>query len=185
MKTNRKLHLGMAGLLLWSSAQCAVAADDVWPGASPVQTDLAIAEGAEGDLARLLTLTVDHRILGAWSDGAGVNFNMGNRGGLHLELYSRRDSEGPGQRWDLNPAAPDAMAPASRFWSLGGSLDQVRTRNGGRQIVFVPQLVLDFAALPGNNRPFEALVQYANWSPTPGKLMLDQNLLQVAVRLQF
>lgn len=185
MKTNLKLHLGMGALLLWSSAHCAVAADGVWPGASLAQTQLATAQDTESDLARLLTLTVDHRILGAWSDGAGVNFNMGTLGGLHFDLYSRRDPEGPGQRWDLTPAAPDAMASVPRFWSLGGSLDQVRTRNGGRQIVFVPQLVLDFAALPGNHRPFEAVLQYANWSPTPGKLMLDQNLVQVAVRLQF
>ena len=72
-----------------------------------------------------------------------------------------------------------------RFWSLGGSLDQVRTRSGGAQIVFVPQLVMNFAALPGNHTPVEALLQYANWAPIPRERVLDQSLLQVAVRLRF
>ena len=158
MKSNLKLHLGTLGLLLWSSAHCAIAADDVWLATSPAPSLM---------------------------NGASVNYSMGTRGGLHLELYSRRNPEGPGQRWNLNPAEPAAAALQPRFWSLGGSLDQVRTHNGGQQIVFVPQLVLDFAALSGSHRPFEAVLQYANWGPTPGALMLDQSLLQVAVRLQF
>lgn len=138
-----------------------------------------------GDPARLMSLTVDHRILGAIRDGVGVNFSMGDLGGLHLNLYSRRNPKGPGQRWNLNPAGPGAAAALPQLWSLGGTLDLVRDNNGSRQIALVPQLLLNFDALGGSPNGFQAFVQYANWRPAAGEARVDEKVPQIALRLRY
>lgn len=203
---------GLWGLLLLTGCHCAVAADErVHAGdtqnfslvqtqatnglAALLESNFQVAAGsiplpgqslvAEGDLTRLLALNVDQRVLGALTDGVGVNFSMGDWGGLSLNLYSRRNAKGPGKRWNLNPAGPYPMASAPRFWSLGGSLDLVRNSDGRKHIVFVPQLLLDFDALTGSHNRLVAFMQYANWRPGLGQAAQDEKIPQVALRLQF
>jgi hypothetical protein len=138
---------------------------------------------ADNGTARLLAMNVDSSVLGAMRDGVAVTFSVGDLGGLNLNLYKRRNAKTAGQQFDLNPAADDS--PQQHFWSLGGSLDLVRNNDGHREIVFVPQLLLDFDALTGAHSQFQAFLQYATWKPAPGQAATDQRMPQVAVKLRF
>jgi hypothetical protein len=208
-----KLHPVLLGLLLWSGTYGvatavtantgsdaardfalvqARATDDLPPRLRrdlPVAVHAAPVSGnrliADGDLARLLAVSVDQRILGAIRDGVGVIFSMGELGGLHLNLYSRRNPKGPGQRWNLNPAGVGVAAALPQFWSLGGSLDLARSGDGGRQIVFVPQLLLNVDALTGSDNRFQIFMQYANWRPATGEPALDEKVPQITLRLRY
>jgi hypothetical protein len=161
--------------------------------AGPIADHLRVPQGAvpaagqplivEDFSARLIAMNVDSTVLGALRDGVAVNFSMGDFGGLQLNLYKRRNARTAGQQFDLNPGAPDA--PPARFWSLGGSLDLVRNSEGHREVVFVPQLLLDFDALDASTSHFQVFVQYAGWKAAPGQAASDEKVPQVAVKLRF
>lgn len=206
MKRRCILHPALLALLLGSGVHGAAAAG---PGAAgiPALVQARVADylpaGLSGDvsraaagpflggppavtedMARLLEVSVDHRVLGAIRDGVGVNFSLGELGGLHLNLYSRRNPKGPGQRWNLNPVAA-AAATAPRLWSLGGALDLVRSGTGHRQVAFVPQLLLNLDALTDNPQRLQAFLTYARWRQAPGEMTIDEEVPQISVRLRY
>jgi len=154
------------GLLLGSGVHGAAAAE------------LRLATG--GVIQPLVSFSGDRRSSGRVRDGLGMDYRLGERGGLQFNLYSRRHARGPGQSWNLNAEAPDATA----FWLLGGSLDLARDRHDRQQVVFVPRLLLDFDALTERDHRLQAFVQYAPWPSSPGRTQ-DDNMTQVAFRLRF
>jgi hypothetical protein len=94
-------------------------------------------------------------------------------GRFRLNFFSRgRDAL---KRWSLSPheEVPDAV---QRHWSLGGSVDWMRTGSGSeRQLVFVPKLVINAAALLKTHGTFDVCIQYAHWTsrqgePDPGRV---------------
>lgn len=155
----------VCGLLLWSGAHGAAAAD---------RPPFPIASG--GVAQPLLSPGTDRRLSGRMRDGVGMDYRLGGLGGLQLNLYSRRDTARPGRSWNLNAQAPDATA----FWLLGGSLDVVRD-----QVVFVPRLLLDFDALTERDHGLQAFVQYGPWHSSSSRATRDQTMTQVAFRLRF
>jgi hypothetical protein len=143
------------------------------------------AFGADGVPApwKQLPLT-DARAQGSIRDGAGMDLNMGPQGGLHLNLYSHRAPKGPGRRWDMNPIEASLAAPG-RFWSLGGTLQVARGRDGERQLALVPQLLLNFDVLGEGAYPLQASIEYAEARSTSGAQAAIGPVPQITLRLRY
>jgi hypothetical protein len=104
----------------------------------------------------LLTLSFSDNDLRNWRRGAGIDIDLPDVG-----QFSRgRDAL---KRWNLRPRAP--AHDEARHWSLGGSVDWVRSGEGDeRALVFVPKLVVNAAALLGGHGSFDVCIQYAHWT---------------------
>lgn len=89
-------------------------------------------------------------------DGLGLDVAIPDLGALRLNLYARRVAHGA-TGWDF------MQADAAPVWSLGGSLELVRTGDGSRQLAFIPELTVDGNALSGNKLGFSASVRYSHW----------------------
>lgn len=109
-------------------------------------------------------------------DGVGFDMRVPDLGNFHLNLYSRRNARTEGRRWAMNMAE----GVERRTWSVGGSLEVVRTLDGDRQVAFVPELLLDLS--DGNALPFQATVKYANWRSVSDKTSLDEKVPQITFK---
>lgn len=80
-------------------------------------------------------------------------------------------------RLNFRTADDDAVAwPIARGWSLGGSFEQTQVLDGARTrsgIAFVPQLVLDLAALTPVKDRLNLSFQYAHWHNRDGQATDD------------
>lgn len=169
----------VCGALLWSGAPGAAAKDR--PALILSDARLAPAVPVAGrDHPPLPLFRAGRYAPGALRDGIGMDYRLGLRGGLQFNLYAPRRARGAGRSWNLNAEAPDATA----FWLLGGSLDLARDGEE-REVVFVPQLLLDFDALTARDRTLQVFVQYAPWQAPSGLAGPDELMAQVALRLRF
>lgn len=112
--------------------------------------------------------------------GTGFDLGVANVGDFHLSLYSRRSAKTPGRRY----AAGDedhAPAPDPR-WSIGGTLELVRTLGGDRFVAVVPELLVDLTGAGTRYLPFQASLKQANWRSVAEKAALDERVLQLAFR---
>jgi hypothetical protein len=119
--------------------------------------------------------------------GMGVDLAIPEFGYVHLNLYSGRDGPNRGKRWRVNPDGMALPESHDRFWSLGGSLDLVKPdRNSRRQIVFVPQLILNvdqIATIPGH---MQMSMTYSRWnSPVSGLLQESGTVPQVSFKWAY
>lgn len=113
-------------------------------------------------------------------DGVGFDLNVGDVGNFHLNLYARRNAKTGGRRYALNEdrEAPDPGAP----WSLGGTLELVRTISGERYVTVVPELQLDLSGSETRYLPFQASLKHANWRSVADKASLDERVLQLTFK---
>jgi hypothetical protein len=128
------------------------------------------AVGADPSLVKLSVTET-----GSIRDGVGFDLSLPDLGRFHLNLYSRRNARTEGARWRM-----DRTEPAERkTWSMGGSLEVVRTVDGDRQLAFVPELLVDLD--PGNAGllPFQATLKYGNWKSVSERRSLDEQAVQI------
>ena len=130
-----------------------------------------VYEGAESPRFRVAG---DGRSL---RDGMGFDLDVGTVGTFHLNLYSRRNANGDGRRSALKED-DDAPAPEPR-WSIGGTLELVRTIDGDRFVAVVPELLIDLAGAETRYLPFQASLKHANWRSVAEKAAMDERVLQL------
>lgn len=92
------------------------------------------------------------------SDGMGFDMALPDIGNFHLNLYARNNAKSAGKRFNMSG---DQTSP--RTWSVGGTLELVRTVDGSKHIAFVPELLLDIDNSTKRYLPFQAAVKIANW----------------------
>jgi hypothetical protein len=109
-------------------------------------------------------------------DGVGFDLPVPDIGNFHLNLYARRNAHSEGRRWSVNGPVDD------RTWSIGGTLELVRTIDGGRQVAFVPELLLDLSEQTGSYLPFQASLKFANWRSFAEKAALDERVPQLTFK---
>ncbi len=96
-------------------------------------------------------------------EGEGLDLQVPALGKLRLNF--RRGDEA------------DAPCSIARGWSLGGSFEQTRVLDGARisgGVSFVPQLVVDLAALTPIEDRLNLSLQYANWHSASGMATEDK-----------
>ncbi|MGH8504821.1 MAG: hypothetical protein ACRETM_02515 [Stenotrophobium sp.] len=106
--------------------------------------------------------------------GLGLDIALPEKGTLHINLYGGRDGISRGKHWLFNPA--DVVLPGFEGgqWSLGGTLEITRAdRQSRRQLMFVPQLLLNinrFTSVPGH---MQLAMMYGPWRGTVSGLSED------------
>lgn len=128
------------------------------------------------DAPRFRVAASDGRAL---RDGIGFDLGVADFGNFHLNLYARRNARTEGQRWAMG-AGEDG--DGSRRWSLGGTLELVRTLGGERFVAVVPELLLDLPPEGTRFLPFEASLKYANWRSLAEKQSLDERVPQLTFK---
>lgn len=117
---------------------------------------------------------------GAIRDGLGFDMALPDVGNFHLNLYARSGARTSGKRFTMSGDATPA-----RSWSLGGSLELVRTTDGSKHVAFVPELLLDVDTAGKRYLPFQASVKFANWRSLAERESLDEQALQVTFKWQL
>jgi hypothetical protein len=95
--------------------------------------------------------------------GLGVDLAVPQFGYFHLNLFAGRDDIIGGQRWRIDPQGFALPESAQRSWSLGGSLAVEAGPSGRRQVLFVPQLVLNLDAITHVSGRMQAVLSYHEW----------------------
>jgi hypothetical protein len=111
-------------------------------------------------------------------DGVGFDLAVPDIGNFHLNLYARRNARTGGERWALT----DAAKQPGQAWSLGGTLELVRTIDGGKHVAFVPELLLDLSDAPARYLPFQASLKLAHWRSLAEKQSLDERVPQLTFK---
>jgi hypothetical protein len=106
-------------------------------------------------------------------DGVGFDLAVPDLGNFHLNLYTRRNAKTEGKRWSVSDGEAD------RSWSVGGTLELVRTVDGGRQVAFVPELLVDLSDRAESYLPFQASLRLAHWRSLAEKESLDERVPQL------
>ncbi|HWU69037.1 MAG TPA: hypothetical protein VN046_09185 [Stenotrophobium sp.] len=106
--------------------------------------------------------------------GLGLDIALPEKGTLHINLYGGRDGISRGKHWRFNPADVALPDAGGGRWSLGGTLELSRAdRQSRRQLMFVPQLLLNidqFASVPGR---MQLAMMYGPWRGTVSGLSED------------
>jgi len=156
-------------------------AEPVAPPETPIQgqsgypriaLDTITARVPEAGSAPLFRVAVTQSTI---RDGIGFDIAVPDLGNFHLNLYTRRNAKTEGQRWSVSGADGDA----SRNWSLGGTLELVRTIDGDRHLAFVPELLFDLTEGRQAYLPFQASLRVANWRSLAEKQSLDERVPQL------
>lgn len=99
--------------------------------------------------------------------GLGFDVALPEQGTLHLNLYGGRDGISRGKHWLFNPADVALPSTEGGRWSLGGTLEITRAdQQSRRQLMFVPQLLLNvnqFSSVPGH---MQVALMYGPWHGT-------------------
>ena len=109
-------------------------------------------------------------------DGIGFDLAVPDLGHFHLNLYTRRNAKTEGRRWGVTGAE---SASGARAWSLGGTLELVRTIDGERHVAFVPELLFDLSEARQSYLPFQASLRMAHWRSLAEKQSLDERVPQL------
>jgi hypothetical protein len=133
--------------------------------------------------APMVEMTVNTR--SSLRDGLGFDVAVPELGNFHLNLYTRRNARTPGRRWSMNLSSGEVTEDAGRAWSLGGSLELVRTRDGARQAAFVPELMLDLGALSARPIAFSVSLKYTSFRSLHDKRALDAEVPQLGFTWRF
>lgn len=117
-------------------------------------------------------------------DGVGFDLAVPDIGNFHLNLYTRRNARSEGRRWAAiagESEADDAPAPGPA-WSLGGTLELVRTLGGEKHVAFVPEVLIDLGGKPEGYLPFQASLKMAHWRSLAEKQSLDERVPQLSFK---
>ncbi len=130
--------------------------------------------------APLLSVAVSED--GSIRDGVGFDLAVPDFGNFHLSLYTRPNARTEGKRWSMDLADGKPADAEARTWSLGGSLELVRTVDGTRHLAFVPELLLDLSGLQARYLPFQASVKFTNWRSVSEKHSLEEKVPQLTFK---
>lgn len=176
----RVLMAGIEGFLTLASE---ISADP----AAPIGSDRDYAHLSFEDLATelddpragsALRITVAQNSL--LREGLGFDVAIPDLGSLRLNLYARQNGTTEGPRATiLSALETDRTTPA---WSFGGSMELVRTRDGARQLAFVPELCIDASAITRGRLGFSAAVRYSHWRGIGDKESQDFSVPQLVFR---
>lgn len=114
-------------------------------------------------------------------NGVGLDYRMA-AGGLHLNLYSRRKPKGEGVRGTINPAS---VAAEVQRWTLGASLQQVRTASGDRFVSLVPQLVVNPDGAHAGVKRWRFSMEYGYWFGGSKRAAKAERVLQASISARF
>lgn len=157
-----------------------------YPSASPdgrgISLDTMTARMQEPALGRSPLLSVAVTEGGSVRDGVGFDLAVPDFGRLHLSLHTRHNAKTDGKRWSLGLADAASGEPESKIWSLGGSLEMVRTVEGGRHMALVPELLIDLSDQRSRYLPFEASVKFAHWRSVSEKYSLEDQVPQITFK---
>ncbi len=134
--------------------------------------------GMIGELSR------DRGALRRIKNGLGVDYRIASAGGLHLNVYSRNRPNGKGVRKTLNAFAGAEHAQVQR-WTLGASLQQVRTEEGDRFISLVPQLVVNPDGAHAAMQRWRFSMEYGYWFGGGKRAAVAERVLQVQISARF
>lgn len=119
-------------------------------------------------------------------DGVGFDLAVPELGNFHLNLYTRRSARSEGRRWAAiagGSAADDAPGPGpGPTWSLGGTLELVRTLDGAKHVAIVPEVLLDLDGKPESYLPFQVSLKMAHWRSLAEKQSLDERVPQLSFK---
>ena len=115
-------------------------------------------------------------------DGLGMDYRIGSSGGLHLNIYSRRKIKRPGVRWQLGQTRADVSI---QRWTLGGSMQRVRTEDGKRFISFIPQLIVNPDGAHAKLRRWRLKLEYGYWFGGEKRAAAAERVLQASVAARF
>lgn len=115
-------------------------------------------------------------------DGIGFDLAVADFGHFHLNLYSRSNARTEGLRESMALGDPAGTAAPKSGWSLGGTLELVRTVGGERYVAMVPELRMEFGGGKARYLPFEASLKYANWRSLQDRRSLDEQVPQLAFK---
>lgn len=110
-------------------------------------------------------------------DGVGFDVAVPDLGNFHLNLYTRRNARTEGKRWSVSGGADEGAT--ARTWSLGGTVELVRTIDGDRHLAFVPELLFDLSEGKQAYLPFQASLRVAHWRSLAEKQSLDERVPQL------
>ncbi len=123
----------------------------------------------------------------AWrqiKNGLGVDYRVAQNGGVHLNVYSRATPRGEGVRLTLNGKQELAQAP-TQSWTLGASLQQVRTEDGERFLSVVPQLVVNPDGAHGATQRWRFSMEYGYWFGASERAAVAERVVQARISAYF
>ena len=137
-----------------------------------LDTVTARVSGVENGDAPLFRVAVAED--GSIRDGVGFDLALPDIGNFHLNLYARHNARTSGKRWSMS-----GEGSAPRTWSIGGTLELVRTVDGDKQLAFVPELLVDLDNSRTRYLPFQASLKFANWRSLQDRASLDEQVPQL------
>ena len=203
----------LLGCGLWLAAAAVAAASE--PVSAPTSTRLSLAwaglqqsilpepflrergEGAPGSTTTSVEpLTPRWRYTEPWRQlrgGIGLDIEIADAGNLHFTLLPARDTSVRGMRWQFDTDE----GPHARVWSVGASVDVVRTiesdarlrdgegLRGQRRLVLNPQLVLDLDRLIDADGHAQLTLQHSNWRDASSRRALPDRVWQLSLRWRY
>ncbi len=131
---------------------------------------------------RLAEMPVARDALRRVKNGVGMDLRLFDSGGLHFNLYRRHRAKAEGVRLRLGDAT--ALRQAQR-WTIGGSMQQVRTDEGDRFIRFVPQLMINPDGPHGATRRWSFNLEYGYWFGGDKRAAVAERVLQASLSARF
>lgn len=125
--------------------------------------------------------------------GIGLDVEIADAGNLHLTLLPARDASMRGLRWQFD----GEEGPQARLWSVGASVDLVRTieldarrrdaeaLRGQQRLVLNPQLVLDLDRLIDADGHAQLTLQHGNWRDAGSRRALPDRVWQLSLRWRY
>lgn len=122
--------------------------------------------------------------------GVGLDLQLRDAGNLHLRLFPDEDHPERGRRWTITTRAQSRHAPV---WSVGGSVDLVRTQHirygqwpdSEREVRLAPELMLDVDRLAGIPGTAQLTLQHGGWRDRTSRRYAEGDCWQVQVRWRF
>lgn len=142
-------------------------------GYPSIALDTITARVPEAGSAPLFRVAVTQNTI---RDGVGFDIAVPDLGHFHLNLYARRNARTGGKRWAVSGGDEGGSA---RAWSLGGTVELVRTIDGDRHLAFVPELLFDLSEGKQAYLPFQASLRIAHWRSLAEKQSLDERVPQL------
>lgn len=131
---------------------------------------------------RLARVSPNRDALRRIKHGVGVDWRLFESGGLHFNLYRRHRTKAEGVRMRLGDSA---TLRRTQWWTLGGSMQQVRTDEGDRFIRFVPQLMVNPDGPHGATRRWSFSLEYGYWFGGDKRAAVAERVLQASLSARF
>ena len=117
----------------------------------------------------------------AYRNGVGFDFDVPNMGIFFLNLYAKKKSFSRGKRWTM----PGQDGASHSLWSAGATADLIRTEDGTRKVVLIPQFNVDLGRAIGAPGQMQACVQRAYWNSLDPLARGGSQMMQLSLKWRF